>query len=223
MRLLLVVVFVPFTAITQPTAAERQQFDKTKTLAEGGNADAQHSLAVMYHFGRGVEEDHAEAVKWFHKAAEQGHADAQVRLGGYYAFFGHGVEKDYVEAVKWFRKAAERGHAAAQTNLGLMYQKGLGVEQNYADAMKWYRMASEQGHADGQHELAMMYYEGQGVEKDYVEAYAWLNLASVSDKGAAAARDAIEKQVSAQQVADGQKRTKELKAIVEANKAKAAK
>ena len=59
-------------------------------------------------------------MKWYRKAAEQGHADAQNNLGLCYQY-GKGVAKDYAEAVKWYRKAAEQGHARAQCNLGYCY------------------------------------------------------------------------------------------------------
>ena len=41
--------------------------------AEQGNADAQNNLGVMYGEGSRVPQDHAEAVRWFRMAAEQGH------------------------------------------------------------------------------------------------------------------------------------------------------
>ena len=54
-----------------------------------------------------------EAVKWWRKAADDGHAKAQFRLGESYAT-GKGVEqKDVNEAAKWYRKAAEQGHEEA--------------------------------------------------------------------------------------------------------------
>ena len=65
-------------------------------------------LGWMYANGRGVEQDDAEAVKWYRLAAEQGDADAQASLGWMYAS-GRGVEQDDAEAVKWYRLAAEQG------------------------------------------------------------------------------------------------------------------
>ena len=42
-------------------------------------------------------EDDAEAVKWYRKAAEQGHADAQYNLGDFYAdTTGISIESLYV-------------------------------------------------------------------------------------------------------------------------------
>ena len=44
-----------------------------RRAAEGGQAASQHNLGVAYSVGNGVEEDHAQAVFWFLKAAEQGY------------------------------------------------------------------------------------------------------------------------------------------------------
>lgn len=62
----------------------------------------------------------------YRKAAEQGHAEAQFRLGAMY-FSGDGVPQDDAGALKWYRMAAEQGHAEAQADLTYMYENGLGV------------------------------------------------------------------------------------------------
>ena len=49
-------------------------------LPEQGDADAQYNLGTMYYSGRGVVQDHEEAVKWFRLAADQGLASAQRNL-----------------------------------------------------------------------------------------------------------------------------------------------
>ena len=54
-----------------------------------------------------------EAIRWYRRAAEQGHARAQRNLGVCYAI-GTGVDQDTVEAVKWYRKAAEQEDIGAQ-------------------------------------------------------------------------------------------------------------
>ena len=38
-------------------------------------------LGLIYAMGRGVAKDQVEAVKWYRKAAEQNHAEAQYNLG----------------------------------------------------------------------------------------------------------------------------------------------
>ena len=81
-------------------------------------------------------------MKWYRKAAEQGHADAQRCLGGCYEE-GDGVEQNTTEAVKWYRKAAEQGDPSAQYKLGECYLNGDGVEKNISEAKKWLLLASE--------------------------------------------------------------------------------
>ena len=64
-----------------------------RTLAGEGDASAQHILGLMYGgTGEGVPKDAVQAVAWYRKAAEQGHADAQSNLGWLYAT-GEGVPK----------------------------------------------------------------------------------------------------------------------------------
>ena len=118
-----------------------------------------------------------EAVKWFRKAAEQGHAKAQFNLGLCYDE-GNGVTKDPVEAVKWYRKAAEQGDAKAQYNLGFCYYNGSGVAKDPYEAVKWYHKAAEQGHAKAQHNLGLCYVNGDGVTKDLYEAVKWFRKAA---------------------------------------------
>eukprot|EP00729_Bicosta_minor_P008540 gene8540-biopygen22933 len=108
---------------------------------------AQNNLGGAYDTGKGVEQDHVEAGKWFRKAAEAGFANGQCNLGTMYDK-GKGVAQDHVEAAKWFRKAAEAGVALAQNNLAGMYINGQGVAQDFAEALRWSRLAAVQGYKD---------------------------------------------------------------------------
>ena len=98
--------------------------------------------------------------------------------------------------------------------LGCCYGNGEGVEKDEAESVKWYRKAAEQGNADAQYNLGCCYDNGHGVEKDQVEAYAFYNLAAISIQNAKDRREYLEKKMSPSQVAEGQRRTKELKAEV---------
>ncbi len=71
-----------------------------------------------------------KGVDGYRKAAEQGDADGQFKLGVRYER-GEGVPKDYAQAVLCYRKAAEQGDAVAQQTLGTMYEDGKGVPQDY--------------------------------------------------------------------------------------------
>ena len=149
-----------------------------KQLADNeNNPAAQNKLGIMFLKAYGVQQNHEEALKYFHKAAKQGNEAAQHNLGLSYEL-GNGVTKDYIEAVKWYRKAAEQGYANAQRNLGFMYFKGHGVSKDYTEAVKWFREAAEQGDAKAQCNLGVCYDWGHGVTKDYTEAVKWYKKAA---------------------------------------------
>ena len=124
-----------------------------RKAAEQGNMQAQEWLQVVYGGGYGIDgvkKDASEAAKWkreavesYRKAAEQGDAKAQYKLGRAYSD-GEVVSKDDVEAVKWVRKAAEQGNADAQGWLGRCYKYGKGVARDYVEAYKWYSLANKQ-------------------------------------------------------------------------------
>ena len=129
-----------------------QELTDLRALAEAGDIEAQYNLGV-YAAGRGVSQDAAEAVTWFRRAAEQGHAGAQFTLGVMLAA-GEGIPEDDVEAVAWFRRAAEQGHAGAQLNLGVMYAAGSGVPQDNVEAHMWLNLAASRSSGE-QRELAV--------------------------------------------------------------------
>ena len=111
----------------------------------------QNMVGECYLHGIGVNEDYAEALKWFQMASEE-NDDAQLNLGKMYAS-GWGVLIDDTEAVKWLRKAANAGNEHAQCIIGLRYLEGRGVPPDSTSAKKWLRKAAEQGHPDAIAEL----------------------------------------------------------------------
>jgi uncharacterized protein len=177
-----------------------------RKAAEQGLAVAQFNLGQCLATGDGVAENDSEAVSWFHKAADRGLVMAQTRLGSIYEN-GKGVAQDYAEALKYYRMAAGRGDTLAQSTLGSIYENGRGVPQDYGEAMKYYRMAAENCDSDAQVSLGFMFYDGKGVAQDYVEAYKWFNLSAMSgETNAVAIRDTIQRQMTADQIAEGQHR-----------------
>jgi TPR repeat protein len=111
-------------------------------LAQRGIVAAQNNVATVYESGgRGVPRDEVEAARWFHRAAEQGSADAQNNLGAMYSE-GRGTLQDFGEAVRWWRSAAEQGHAAAQLNLGQSLILGRGIARNLVEAYMWLSLAA---------------------------------------------------------------------------------
>jgi TPR repeat protein len=94
--------------------------------------------------------DHLQAAEWWRMAAEQGHREAQFRIGAMY-HEGKGVPEDYQQAVAWLREAAEHGHAGAQAGLGAMYVLGQGVPEDPVLAYMWLKLAADQGHEEARH------------------------------------------------------------------------
>jgi uncharacterized protein len=99
-----------------------------RPLADQGDSSAQTFLGHL--FWVVIPPDYAAAASWYSKAADQGHAFAQDRLGFQYAN-GLGVTQDHAAAASWYRKAADQGHSGAQERLGFQYANGLGVQQDY--------------------------------------------------------------------------------------------
>lgn len=184
-------------------------FKNFKAKAEKGDAEAQLGLGNCYANGAGVAWDYVQAAQWYRKAADQGYARAQFVLGVCYVN-GKGVTSNQVEAVKWWRKAAEQGYADAQFDLGLRYENGLGAEKDRVLAAQWYRKAAYQGHPDARLYLGHCFARGEGVEKDEIEAYSYYNLVGIHSNIALHYFAVLEKKMSREEVAAGQKRTKEL-------------
>ena len=100
---------------------------------------------------------------------------------------------------------AKAGDAESQFILGNMYDRGRGVPKDEKEAVKWYRKAAEQGYAKAQHQLGVMYDKGEGVPEDDVAAYAWFNIAAGNgEKNARESKEQITKQMTPQQIAEGQ-------------------
>lgn len=112
---------------------------KCRKAAEQGEADAQYRLGTCYANGDGVETNEAEALKWYYKAAEQGHEGAKGQLVAWYQLEEDRAVKWYRKAeVGWYRKVAEQGCVIAQFRLGMCYATGTGVEQNQEKAEEWF-------------------------------------------------------------------------------------
>jgi Sel1 repeat len=177
-----------------------------KAKAEAGDAEAQKTLGECYSNGQGVTQSYAQAAQWYRKAADQGNAAAQAALGELYEV-GQGVQRDATEAAKYYRRAAEKGHARGEYSLAQLYLTGNGVQQDLAEALKWYRQAAEQGYALAQYNLGMRYKEGKGVAQDPVEAYKWFTLAAARGvQGATEVREALQQDMTRDQIKEGQSR-----------------
>ena len=186
-----------------------EAFNWFRKAAEQGHVDAQLQLGVRYHLGLGVRKDDTEAFNWYRKGAYEKHALSQLQLGACYAN-GEGVARDDQEAVAWYKRAANLGLAEAQYRLGVCFSEGRGVWRNDTETMRWILKAAEQNYAEAQNWLGDYYKK----DFDYAEAYAWFCLAAKEHRRAAASRDSLETIITSKQLADGKKRTEDLRAEI---------
>jgi TPR repeat protein len=83
---------------------EQRAREMMQAAAEQGFAIAQHGLGFMYLEGDCVEQDSAEAARWFRKAADQGLAGSLTTLAKMYED-GNGVERDPDMARRLYAEA----------------------------------------------------------------------------------------------------------------------
>jgi TPR repeat protein len=102
--------------------------------------DAIGRLALEYQ----TEESFKIARYWSEKAAEQGNADAQARMGTIF-HEGLGVERDPEHAMWWCLQAVKQNHAGAQAMLGVAAHLGIGVEADRFEAMRLLMLSAAQG------------------------------------------------------------------------------
>ena len=106
LSIIFLIFVLPFTSYNKKKAD--LHFNEVKLSAIDGDADAQFELAGLCAGGEGVKQNLTEAVKWYRKAAEQGHDGAQYKLGLSYQN-GKGVPQSDTDAYIWLNISAENG------------------------------------------------------------------------------------------------------------------
>jgi hypothetical protein len=137
------------------TAAVGADLTALELAADKGDAQAQYVLAttLAQRVADGDAAASAVSFAWYRKAAEQGHAGAQVACGVCLAN-GWGCEADPVEGAQWWLKAADQGSPDAHFYLAVANSQGFGLEPNAAKALEHCRIAAEMGHSQAQEQLA---------------------------------------------------------------------
>lgn len=108
--------------------------------AQAGEPVGMLNAGRSYHYGRGVEKDYKEALKWLLKASEGGIEDKEIatEIGACYLR----LNKD-PEAFQWTLRGANAGNTVGMSNAGYLYMEGLGVKKDYNQAMYWYQKAND--------------------------------------------------------------------------------
>jgi len=160
---------------------------ETLPAASQGNAEAQFRLASMYQEGRGVAQNHREALRLFRAAAGQGHLPSQVNLGLIYAQGLSGIQKDQVLAWKWLAFAAAQGDVEsrrlrddlaivmtpAQVEDAQRLVREFTPEDALTGSLREVLDLADRGIPEAQLKAGVMLYHGQGAPRDYREALRW--------------------------------------------------
>jgi TPR repeat protein len=93
------------------------------------------------------------------------------------------------------------------------HQFKIGNKADHDQAALWYRRAADQGHSMAQYLIGARYYFGEGVAKNKINAYVYWNLAGLTED-ARAKLVVLEKEMTAKQLAAGQKRLIRLRKVI---------
>ncbi len=106
----------------------RASFQALMNLAGLNQPTIWHSIGSGFNTGRGVTRDKQEAIRWFQRAADAGHAPAMINLGLCLTY--PEPASDIAAAIDWFRKAADLDYAGGMVWLGFAYREGRGVPRD---------------------------------------------------------------------------------------------
>ena len=141
--------------------------------ATPGLPKAQARVGEMYFRSKGVQENDAEAHRYFQLATAREYAYALSHFGMMY-HGGYGVIKNTNTARGYAHRAADQGEMEGQEQVGTMYDD----TGDKAQAMPWFEKAAYQGLDRAQYNLATLYINGQGgVARDFKLALYWSTLA----------------------------------------------
>ena len=113
--------------------------------------------------------DMVGAAEMYKRAADAGHAPAQVRLAEI-----RDASEDDAAALELYRRAAAQNYAPGIHGVGLMFAKGEGTARNPAEALNWYRRAAAMDYLPSVEAIAWAYLVGDlGLAPDKAEADAW--------------------------------------------------
>jgi TPR repeat protein len=114
--------------------------------AQLGYAPSQFRLGYCYEYGiLTCPVDPRRSIAWYTRAAEQGHAEAELALSGWYLTGSDGIlQQSDTEAYLWARKAGEKGSAKAEYAVGYYSEVGIGTQSNIEEAIRWYTKAAAQ-------------------------------------------------------------------------------
>lgn len=139
-----------------------------------GSLEAEYLLGQLYEKGDGVAQDFEQSRYFFGKAADQGYAPAQYRLGKMLinaefddpemdATSDRDLQKKITRGVALLRKSADSGYAPSQYEMGLLALNGTMTEKSPLQAFSYFKKAADLGVAAAAYMTATCYTSGIGT------------------------------------------------------------
>jgi TPR repeat protein len=155
-----------------------------------------YKLGEYHEKSLGTTQNLPEALRWYKKAADEGHVEAWYKLGEFYEE-GFGTIQNLREALCWYKKAAIKGHIKAMYKCGEIYEKDLGeippegLNQLHPEglnqllmalrwftmyhvrrglALCWYKKAADLGDREAMGRLVWHHENNGNLPQDIVEA-----------------------------------------------------
>ena len=186
--------------------ANRQRYEESFAIRQsviGYNYNVSISnLGWHYHYGKGVEKNLEQAVKYYKKAIALGDTWSKDKLKElcidpdtpFYDpelsddmktildFFNNeeyaiADQNELDEVIDKLSKYAKQGNPTAQFTLGKCYLEGIGVEESLQKARVWISKAAENGHPTALSAMAEAYHYGEDIQADDRKAFQYIRKA----------------------------------------------
>lgn len=159
--------------LVPPQPVSKRMRKVLKKGAEAGYMRSQFAYGSFYYWGWLEEQDLDLALKYFQKAADQGHGPSYFKLGYIYEKGFGSIKRDPVKAVANYERSYEQGDAWAANNLGAIYSDGDLGEKDYEKAIQYYEEAMKRGANAAYYNIAQAYQYGNGRPVDMKLAREW--------------------------------------------------
>ena len=107
-------------------------------------------LALCYDFGKGIEKNQKEALKYYEYCAKQGIGHALYNAAYIYAYSEDKELKNISRALDWFKEAADKGYGDGDFQLGYLYHTGDIAPKDLKKAEYYYSKALRDANLESQ-------------------------------------------------------------------------
>ena len=121
----------------------------------------------------------SQAKEQIKKAADNGCADAQIKMAQLLEKDKSGGKDKFTEIARYYQLASDVGNPIAQAYFGQLMEKGKGTKKDIKGAFRLYNLSAEKGCSQGMFFLAKIYRKGYGnmIKEDRDNAINYYNKA----------------------------------------------